>query len=242
MINDIDTLSFGSGPGEATKLAILLHGYGRNATTMQKMAAQIVAQIPGMGVLCPHAPEKLALPKHDMSGHALNVPQQLQPSHLSSYKENDMRQWFSIEGSRSELLAMLEHTSQAINNFIDRKRDIFALKDSDIILMGFSQGASLALYAATMRAAEIAALVVHSSPLFEFSSNDPRFKSAPPTLYIYGDSDEEFSQDIYRASVIKMMQYFGPNVTECKMHGLGHVTNAQSRKACADFIEGCLRH
>lgn len=240
MSADFEYLSFGAGPGAARKLVVLLHGYGRNAAYMQKMAVELAALVPEAAILCPHAPEMLdAFMDQDETGQFIKIPQELRQGNIV-YDRSEMRQWFAIEGSLQDLLPRLERAALLVNRFLDRQRDRFGLADTDVALMGFSQGAGLALYAAMIRAEALAGVVVHSSILLESPDRPWHFKKLPPLLFLYGTNDPEFSAEMYHASFQQLQKHAGPICIEKKIDRLGHFTNAQSRTFCAGFIKDCL--
>ena len=233
-------LAFGPEDEVPQKIVLLLHGYGRNAHYMVKMADEIRGHVPDALVLCPHGPEDLNTKNISVAGdHMLHIPEEIQ----DAKEENDSemrRQWFPIEGGLFDLIPRLQGISIRLNSFLDRQRDMLGLADKDIAIMGFSQGAGTALYTAYAREKEIAALVCHSAIVIK-DAEQSDFKSTPRTLFLYGDKDPEFAQDIYQRSYDWVSGYTKGG-SRCEViSGLGHTTNAETRKLSAAFIAGVFR-
>lgn len=240
MTSGYEYLAYGPQDGAPEKLVILLHGYGRNAFTMEKMALAARDAVPQALILSPHAPQALdtsAIEDPD-TDHFLHMPQELREDKGGG--EALSRQWFPIDGHLELLIPRLQKAADDLNLFIDAQRDMLGLTDRDIAVMGFSQGAGLALYTALSRRAEIAGLVCHSAIAIQQSAAHSSLMSKPEVLYIYGEQDGEFTQDRYHATFNWLQAYTGNRATEITVAGLGHFTNAESRRHCAEFIRKVL--
>jgi phospholipase/carboxylesterase len=235
-------LAFGPEKGQPTKLIVLLHGYGRNAHYMKKMADAARAAVPGALVICPHGPEPLdtAAMGHDPDDkkHLLHIPQDAKDSNGGN-DPSLRRQWFRIDGRAADLMPRIQVAAGHLNKFIDHQRDILGIKDRDIVLMGFSQGGGLALYTAFTRAHDLGGMVCHSSIVVQ-KKPDPKMVSRPETFYIYGTMDPEFSQTRFCDTFNWLQGYTGGKVTEKTVKDMGHYTNAESRRHCADFMKKVL--
>lgn len=235
----LEYLAYGPQDGAADKLIILLHGYGRNGYYMEKMALAAREAVPGALVLAPHgleALDKRAIESTD-TDHFLHVPQELQGEEKGSALS---RQWFRIDGQLDRLIPRLQQAAHRLNNFIDAQRDMLGITDRDIVVMGFSQGAGLALYTAFSRTTEIAGMICHSAIAIQQPDTDPGLVSKPQTLYLYGDQDGEFTQNRYHDTFNWVQDYTGNRATEITVAGLGHFTNAESRHHCAEFMKKVL--
>lgn len=229
-------LAIGPQDESPRKLAVLLHGYGRNSTYMRKLAEDIRVAAPAALVICLNAPEALDIKAIAAQGdHVLHIPEEIQTGDDGLHPQMQ-RQWFPIEGGLKNLMPRLRGMAGRINAFVDMQRDMLGLGDGDIAIAGFSQGAGTALYTAYTRAVPLAGLVCHSSIVLDRPVQDPLLRSAPSTLYIYGADDPEFPQARYEESFEWVRHYTGGRAVHEKIAGLGHYTNAQSRKICATFI------
>lgn len=231
MSSESDTLDFISkGPLQepAAKLVVLCHGYGYNASFMEKQADAILKEIPNALIIMPHAPEELNTPDDT----ALKVPQQV-TDNRESLSGGQRRQWFSIEGGDLQAIhARSIAAAKKLNEFIDIKRDELGIQDSDIAMMGLSQGGNIAMNAAYLRKNTIACVVGHST-LVQVS---PEFNSTPPTYYIYGDNDEEFTTEFYQG-VADMLRQNGYELEVTEVPGLSHKTSEESREHVANYMK-----
>lgn len=232
-----------SGPenGKITSLVVMLHGYGRNALYMQKMADEVRIRVPGAMVLCVHGPRAMNIDVMESTQeHHLHVPQEVVAGDIGN-EPAMMREWFAIDGNRDDLILRLEEVCADLNAFIDVQRDMFSLSEKKIVLMGFSQGAGTALYAAYTRHSEIGGLVCHSSIVIEkIGGKDKNLRSAPQTLFLYGEKDPEFAQKTYHHSFEWVSNYTKGRAQEKVIPGLGHYTNSESRQVCSDYIASIL--
>lgn len=213
--------------GPANKLVVLFHGYGYDAAVMKVLAERIARQMPQAQIVMPHAPEKFDIPANQ-DGNMLKVPKQLfDKTGAPSLR----RQWFSINGDLKILHDRLAKLAPKVNAFIDNQRDMLGLGNKDIAIMGFSQGGGVALFSAYARPEPVGCVVGHSTIFVESAA----LKSKPPTLFVYGNADEEFSQSRY-AQVIAAMRRYLPVLETRAVEGLTHKTSSESRKLTADFI------
>ena len=222
--------------GSVEQLVVLLHGYGRNATLMQKLAAEISLRLPQALIVMPQAPEEFEAHTSD-EGNVLRVPEQLRGDDPEGLPTGARRQWFSIRASSLDDMAHhLMGAAAQVNDFISVKLAEYGLPDSDAALMGFSQGGVVALYAAYHRANPVRCVVGHST-IFMGGAG---LGSKPPTLYLYGLADEEFKPARYEAASAFVKAHV-PDTTVRAIPGLRHTTNAKSRAIVADYIAGYFK-
>lgn len=218
--------------GAVAQLVVLLHGYGRDASLMKKLADEIRARLPQALILMPHAPEDMEEPVGD--DNVLRVPQQLRGDDQQAFSPGSRRKWFSIRGaSLDELTHRILNVTTQVNDFITQKMNEHGLQDEDVALMGFSQGGVVALYTAYNRARPIACVVGHSTLFMPGMT----LASTMPTLYLYGLEDEEFPPIRYEEAA-RLLSAQVPDTTVRAVAGLRHTTNAESRAIVADYIAG----
>lgn len=223
-----DYIALAPESGRARHLVVLLHGYGFDAGVMQSLARTIAEKLPDARIIMPHAPQFLDIPA-DESGNALKVPQQLRGD---TPAQGTQREWFTIRGDEAALRRHALARAGEMNRFIDAHRDADGLGNRDIALMGFSQGGCVALVTAFTRANRMGCAVGHSTLVLP----DPALRrNDVPTLFLYGDADEEFSQNRYRQMAQGLAQYTNDLETHV-VPGLPHKTSRQSRDMVAAFI------
>ncbi|MBU0858565.1 MAG: dienelactone hydrolase family protein [Alphaproteobacteria bacterium] len=216
--------------GPARKLIILMHGYGRNAAFMEKVADAILAELPDARIVMPQAPEPMNRPL-DESENLLRVP--------ADVRESDgqpERQWFDIQGGAEDLRQRIVKVAARMNDFIDNQRDVLGLADDDIAIMGFSQGGGVALYTALMRAQKVRCVVGHSTIFL----GDTTFRSRPPVLHLYGGADPEFPQKRFTDAAAALKAYTD-SLTVHKVDGLAHTTSRESREIVARYIRDAFK-
>lgn len=235
------------------RLVILLHGYGRNAHYMDKMAEAAREAVANARILSIHGPEPMM--GTEIAGaaqdHYLHMPQEMQAELQEAELDADpllrsqiRRQWFAIDGRAAELFPRIERAALDMNAFIDAQRDALNLDDRAILLMGFSQGAGLALYTAFTREQELGGMICHSSIIIQnpdaAGKGDPKLLSRPRVFYIYGEEDPEFPQARFHDTFNWIQNFTGGRGVEKTVAGLGHYTNAKSRQFCAAFMRDVL--
>lgn len=216
--------------GPVRQIVVLLHGYGRNAALMQKLADEVHLRLPQAIIFMPHAPEEYE--EHVSDDNVLRVPEQLRGDDPGSFSPGMRRKWFSIAGATlEEVTRRVFKVTDLINDFMSEKMTQYNLQDQDVALMGFSQGGVVALYTAYHRPRSIACVVGHSTIFMQGMD----LQSKPPTLYLYGLDDEEFPPQRYETAAAFVKAHV-PDTTVRAVEGLRHTTNAESRAIVADFI------
>lgn len=236
---DFEYLAFSPADGTPPRqIVLLLHGYGRNAFFMQKMADAVRETCPQALILCPHGPQALNTAAIATPGnHVLHIPQEVRQAAGDTPPPGLQRQWFPIEGGMTALRPRLISIAARLNMFLDWQRDMADLNDNAIAIMGFSQGAGTALYTAFTRINPVAALVCHSAIILDRTiRNEPGMISTPDTLFIHGTEDGEFKQSAYDDSFEWLQHYTNGRTRHERISGMGHTTNTASRSIGADFI------
>jgi phospholipase/carboxylesterase len=148
--------------GEATALVVLLHGYGADGNDLISLAPHWQQLLPGAAFVAPNAPDRV-------------------PGAPSGY------QWFPI--SRLDPHEMREGVSAAaprIAEFLDAELARLQLPPERLALVGFSQGAMLALHLGLRRTVPPAAIIGFSGML---ATPPPDQSALPPILLTHGDAD-----------------------------------------------------
>lgn len=167
----MSNLQFGeqkAASGTTRSLVVFLHGYGADGADLLGLADALAPHLPDTRFVAPDAPERVA-------GAPFG------------------RQWFSIpsfDGSTEAQAALgLAAAATALNDFLDQQLAADGLGPEALALLGFSQGAMMALHVAPRRDAEMAAVVAISGRLIrpELLAAEARVK--PPVLIVHGDQD-----------------------------------------------------
>ena len=136
----MEIATFGNGENPS-KLFIMLHGYGADKDDLIGLAPQFAEHFPDAYFISPNAPHSC-----EMSPFGY--------------------QWFGLRNfSEKELIEGVEDVAPILNNFIDRQLAKFNLEEKDLVLLGFSQGAMIALYVALRREKPVAGVISFSGLL-----------------------------------------------------------------------------
>ena len=119
--------------GGAKQLVVFLHGYGANGDDLIELGQQWRGLLPDAAFVSPHAPEPCA-----------GAP--------------TGRQWFALSGAAPDDPRGAEErwrgaaaAQPVIDAFLDRELARLGLDDSRLALVGFSQGAMMALHVGLRR-------------------------------------------------------------------------------------------
>jgi len=157
----------------ASQLVVFLHGYGADGNDLIELGRQWRALLPGAAFVSPHAPERCA---------ATPIG----------------RQWFALSNSLPEDRGGAEERWRgavkargAIDAFLDAELKRLGLDESGLALVGFSQGAMMALHVGLRRSRAPAAILGFSGLLVGPERlNEATARGAPPPiLLIHGDQD-----------------------------------------------------
>jgi phospholipase/carboxylesterase len=151
--------------GKPDSLVMLLHGYGSNGADLISLAPYWAKRLPGAAFVAPNATEPV-------------------PQVPGGY------QWFNIANLDPHLMEQgVRAAAPSLDRFIDRELDRHALDAGRLALVGFSQGAMMALHVALRRPQPVAALLGFSGLLVGARTLKEQMRAKPPVLLIHGDRD-----------------------------------------------------
>ncbi|WP_168464249.1 alpha/beta hydrolase [Wolbachia endosymbiont of Ctenocephalides felis wCfeT] len=193
------------------RLIILLHGWGSSGENFIHFAKVIGKFLPDSHFAAPNAPFE-----REVGG---------------GY------QWFSLEDRSEEALYNgVENAALILNNFIDAKLKELNLKDAQLSLVGFSQGAMLDIHTALTRSQACASVVAYSGRFLSPVRVAPKIKSKPNICVVHGDADDVVpfsSLDL----AVKALKENGVNAEGYPIRALGHIINEEGIKLGAEFIK-----
>ena len=151
--------------GEARQLVVLLHGWGADGNDLIGLAPELQHDLPHARFTSPNAPDPC--------------------------DQNPMgRQWYSFMDDRPEAMKRgADRAAGLINAYLDEELKRLKLGDDRLALVGFSQGAMMALHVALRRPRPIAGVVGYSGMMIDKESVAAEIRSRPPVLLIHGDAD-----------------------------------------------------
>jgi phospholipase/carboxylesterase len=194
--------------GPARQLVVFLHGYGANGDDLIALGHQWRALMPEAAFVAPHAPERCPA-----------APMGRQWFALSNAAPDDPRgeadRWRGAGAARP-----------GIDAFLDAELARLGLDDSRLALVGFSQGAMMALHVGLRRPRAPAAIASYSGLLVgpqRLGEADARGARGerPPILLVHGDQDPLIPVDAMFAAMNDLAKAEIP----CQWHlsfGVGH--------------------
>ena len=202
--------------GAAPKqIVLLLHGFGASGADMIALAPHWQDALPDALFLAPHAPQRCGMM-------------------AAGY------QWWDLSGfAPSALAAGASSATPAINAFIDRKLEQYELSDSNLALVGFSQGTMMALHIGLRRSRSVAAVVGYSGMLTSTADLAKTDFAKPPVLLVHGTADPVVPiAALYRAE--SDLKHLGVPVTTHVSQGVAHSVDPVGLNLGRDFVAGAL--
>ena len=153
--------------GKPDSLVLLLHGVGADGFDLSDLAPVWAEALPRTLFIAPHAPF---------------------PFQGAPYG----RQWFDImDRTPARMEAGLRHAAAILGDFTSAKLAELGLGGDRLALMGFSQGAMVALFAGLRGAAPApACILAYSGALLGPESFAAEITARPPVLLVHGEADE----------------------------------------------------
>lgn len=199
--------------GSPKQIILLLHGYGSSGADLIALAPHWQQALPDTLFLAPHAPHRCA-----GAGY----------------------QWWGLNSFTPQALATgAASAAPAIDAFIDRKLDQYGLADSDLAIVGFSQGTMMALQVGLRRQREVAAIVGYSGMLTSAPSLSSDLRAKPPVLLVHGSADPIIPVSALHAAKTDLDK-LGIKVTTHVSDGLGHSVDPVGLNFGGKFVTDAL--
>jgi phospholipase/carboxylesterase len=196
-------------------LVILLHGYGSNGDDLIGLAPYWRAALPDTLFLAPDAPQ----PCPGAPGG---------------------RQWWPLISLTPEARAAGVRVSAPIlNAYIDAQLAVHGLGEDRLALVGFSQGAMMALHVGPRRAKALAGIIGYSGMLADPDALTVEVATKPPILLVHGDVDEVLPVDALHQAEAQLTA-LNFNVAAQVSRGLGHSIDETGLQLGAQFLAGRL--
>ncbi len=194
--------------GPPRQIVVLIHGYGANGQDLIGLAPEWAQIAPHAAFVAPDAPEPV-------------------PGYPAG------RQWFPITQMDPTLLARgAEAAAPSLDRFFDRELEQAGLGPDRLVIMGFSQGAMLALHLGARRNPPPAAVLAYSGGIL---APPPAGRPLPPIFMCHGDADATVPAEALLAS-IEMLGALGGRVQWRLEPGVGHGISPNGLAAGARFL------
>ena len=199
------------------RIVIILHGLGVNGENLIDIAKVMNRFIPDTYFIAPNAP----------------FPYDYQPELYY--------QWFSIEDrSPDKILAGARKAEKILNEFIDYQLKRFDLKENNLFVIGFSQGAMMALHTCLRRKNPVALIAAFSGALIAPEILKQEIQSKPQTLIFHGVDDEVVPVSrLYEAE--KALKENNVPVEAFTYNNIGHSISEEGFIKTVDTIKDILK-
>lgn len=197
--------------GAARQLVVFLHGYGADGNDLIGLGEQWAALLPDAAFVSPHAPE---------------------PCGMSPMG----RQWWALTfRDPGERWRGCQQAAPDLEAFLDEELARHGLPPEKLALVGFSQGAMMAMHVGLRRATQPAAIVAYSGHLVGPEHLAAEARSRPPLLLVHGDRDEIIPVD----ALFDAMEGLAGAEIPCQWHlsmGIGHGIDGDGLRHGGQFI------
>jgi phospholipase/carboxylesterase len=196
------------------KIVLLLHGYGSSGDDLIGLAAQWQHLFPETLFVAPNAPQRC--------GYGFGY------------------QWWALTAlSPAALAAGAASAAPAVDEFIDRKLAEYGLTESDLAIVGFSQGTMMALHVGLRRERAVAGILGYSGSLTGASDLSEQARSKPLVLLVHGSADQVVPVAALHAAERELKQ-LGVDVGTHISPGLGHSVDPAGLNLGAEFLSEVL--
>jgi phospholipase/carboxylesterase len=196
-------------------MVVLLHGYGSNGADLIGLATYWRAILPDTVFMAPNAP-------------------QICPGAPGGY------QWWSLTDlGRESRAAGVREAAPLVNAFMDMHRSTYDLPNSKVALVGFSQGAMMALHVGPRRSEVLAGVVGYSGMLADADALQTEVATRPPLLLSHGDADEMVPFAAMAQAEVDFKR-MGFEISTHAERGLGHSIGEAGLRLGGEFLARVL--
>jgi phospholipase/carboxylesterase len=201
--------------GKPRRLVMLLHGLGADGNDLLGLAPYWAPALPYVEFLAPNAPF---------------------PCDMAPYGY----QWLSARDPSPQARLMGARAAGAIlDAYIDDELAKRGLSESDLALVGFSQGTMMSLFVGPRRERQLAGIVGFSGRLIAPELLGQEIRSRPPILLIHGTDDPMVSYDSM-AEAEAALTSAGVSVETLACPGIGHSIDGDGLQRGGQFLHRVL--
>ncbi|HZK92170.1 MAG TPA: dienelactone hydrolase family protein [Stellaceae bacterium] len=201
--------------GKARRLVILLHGLGANGDDLIGLAPYWAPHLPDVEFVAPNAP----------------FPCDMAPFGFQWLSARDAGPQARLAGARA--------AASILDTYIDDELAKRELTESDLVLVGFSQGTMMSLFVGPRRERQIAGIVGFSGRLIAPELLGAEIRSRPPVLLIHGTEDPMVPY-ASMAEAEKALAAAGVPVETLSCPGIGHSIDAEGLQCGGQFLHRVL--
>ena len=157
--------------GKAKQLVIFLHGYGANGDDLLSIGDEWAGELPDAAFVSPNAPDVCEMSPMGFQWFTIRA--------LSG----------SIDKAALDRKDLIARPAAALNEFIDAQLKKWGVDESSLAVVGFSQGALMAMYTTPRRKKPCAGIIGYSGLLADAAGLKAPGIVKMPVLAIHGDAD-----------------------------------------------------
>lgn len=170
--------------GHPQKLIVFFHGYIDSPDYVDEKISPLIDGLNNIAVHIPKSPIPCEI-----------YPKKFQWYSMHRFDDNDDRKTVETMQECVDIYSRMKpgllEAFDMVTPYIDNLLNEYGLEDKDLYLCGYSQGATLAIFTALMREAEIAGLISFSGILAPQAYLLNNHKSSPNTLLVHGTIDNQ---------------------------------------------------
>lgn len=213
------------------KLVIFIHGYNGSPESIDYAVQALSVHLPQAVVVVPRAPFAC-----EKNGDNLQW--------LSFYKVDPEAQFRNQATSTQDIFEIFNQlgddfakTAAQMNDFIDEQQKRFGISDTQTYVMGFSQGAMIALYTALTRQQKLGGCVMVAGIVAGKDRLAQEMVSRPRLLLLHGKEDQTVQYKTVPETLLWLKsQQIGFEFAE--FESLAHRMNELEMAKAAEFIGG----
>jgi phospholipase/carboxylesterase len=201
--------------GAPQSLVVFLHGYGSNGDDLIGLAPYWRSALPDTLFIAPNAPQAC-------------------PGAPGGY------QWWPLASLAPEARAAgVREPAAAVNAFIDDQLKRYGLTEDRLALVGFSQGAMVALHVGPRRERRLAGIIGYSGMLADPAALKAEVRTKPPVLLVHGDADAVLPV-IALGEAKAVLEALDFEVSTHVCAGLGHGIDEAGLRLGEQFLSRCF--
>jgi phospholipase/carboxylesterase len=149
--------------------------------------------------------------------------------------------WIRFDGdwTPENIIKKLHDAEIFLNHFLDTLLATYHLPENKLALIGFSQGARLALHIALRRKRACGAVVSYSGGLSQPQLLAKEIRSTPPVCLIHGEKDDILHIDQHH-NTVKILHMLDVPVTELVFPELKHRIDEMGIEEGIVFLQGVI--
>lgn len=188
--------------GVAKQLVVILHGYGDSGQGILALGEQWREGLPDAAFVAPNAPDVCE-------------------AFAAGFQWFPIRVADGIVTKAFDNADIVREPAKQLNDYIDAQLAHYGLDDSQLAVVGFSQGCMMTLYTMPRRKKPCAAIIGYSGMLVDAQGLKADGIVKPPVLAMHGDRDDVVPPSML-ADIEQGMTDAGFNIETAMRTGLGH--------------------